>query len=103
MPARDCVWRCSRVALLSRMDGALSVGCQNSSFCRRVEVTEHPFLGCHASVRSLCCVAALGARFAAGCRAALAALVTNAPQRWRKLCCVLQWIYQDVWLYMDSL
>ena len=71
MPARGFVSRCSRVVLLSRVDGALSVV---------VDVVRlRPFwppsgrshraslLGCHASVRSsLSRVAALGARFAGG-------------------------------------
>ena len=60
------------------MDGALSVGCQNSSSFRRVEVTEHPFLGCHASVRSS---SSRLRRWLLTCgglrRAALAALVTT--------------------------
>jgi len=83
MPARGRVWRCSRVALLSRIDGALSVGCRNSSGrCRfgrrRVEVTEASLLGCHASVRSS---SSRLRRWLLTCgglrRAALAALVTT--------------------------
>ena len=52
MPARGRVWRCSRVATALAEGRCAQRGCQNSSFCRRVEVTG-------ASLFGMSCISAL--------------------------------------------
>ena len=62
MPARGRVFL-RLVVMMQTLaaEGALSVGCQNSSSCRRVEVTDHPFwMSCiNALVVVSCCDAGL--------------------------------------------
>ena len=86
MPVCDCVFL-RLVVMMQTLaaDGALSVGCQNSSGCRRVEVTGASLFGMScisALVVVSCCDAGLLALRRAAL-AALAALVTSTPQRWR--------------------
>ena len=102
MPARGRVWRCSRVALLSRMDGALSVGCRNSSGCRRVEVTG-------ASLFGMSCISALFGlvllRWVLTFCGGLHWLHWSQTRRSDGVSAAafLHWIYQDAWPIVDTL
>ena len=106
MPARAFVLRCSRRRRKLSHGRCAQRGCRTSSIQRPFwppsgrSHRASPLLWdvMHQCARVLCCNAGLLALRRAAL-AALAALVTNSPQRWRKRCCVLQWIYQDVWLY----